>query len=117
MSEQNEISQAAATLGHKGGLSTSPAKQNASRANGRLGGRPSLREKAEQRVNASPELKPHHDTIMYDWPEGNEHWRWVCNATISEIVDWAQSVQLFPAQDNAWQEASELERTEFEKEN
>lgn len=36
----NEIQSAAATLGKLGGKSTSPAKQAASRENGRKGGRP-----------------------------------------------------------------------------
>lgn len=36
----DEISAAAATLGRKGGLSTSEAKQAASRENGKRGGRP-----------------------------------------------------------------------------
>lgn len=36
----NEITKAAATLGKLGGKSKSPAKQQASRANGRKGGRP-----------------------------------------------------------------------------
>jgi len=86
-------SQAAALLGRRGGKSTSESKQVAARANGKHGGRPSLRDKAEQRVTNSPGLQPYRDTIMYDWPEGNEHWRWVLTAHISEIVDWAETVK------------------------
>jgi len=40
MQKQFDLFQAAALMGRKGGLSTSPAKQEAARANGPLGGRP-----------------------------------------------------------------------------
>ena len=40
MGERWHILEAAATLGRKGGLSKSPAKQKASRENGKKGGRP-----------------------------------------------------------------------------
>jgi len=86
-------SQAAALLGRRGGKSTSESKQAAARMNGQRGGRPTLRDRAEQRVTNSPRLIEYHDTIMYDWPEGNEHWRWVLTAHISEIVDWAETVK------------------------
>jgi len=76
-----------------GGKSTSEAKQTAARENGIHGGRPSLRNQAEQRVTNSPKLQPHHDTIMYDWPEGNAHWRWILTARIAEIIDWAETVE------------------------
>ena len=36
-----DLSEAAKALGAKGGKSTSPAKESASRSNGKLGGRPS----------------------------------------------------------------------------
>jgi len=85
-------SQAAAILGRMGGRSISDAKQTAARMNGQRGGRPTLRDQAERRVNNSPKLVSYHDTIMYDWPEGNAHWRWILTARISEIVDWAETV-------------------------
>jgi hypothetical protein len=88
------INQAAALLGRMGGKSTSDAKRIASRENGKAGGRPSMRDRAERRVTNSPKLQPYRDTIMYDWPEGNEHWRWVLTARISEIIDWAETVEL-----------------------
>jgi hypothetical protein len=86
-------SQAAALLGRRGGKSTSESKQAAARTNGQCGGRPTLRNQAEQRVTNSPKLQPHRGTIMYDWPEGNAHWRWVLTARIAEIIDWAETVE------------------------
>lgn len=70
-----------------------PRKSKSSAANGKNGGAPTLRERAEKRVNASPKLSLYRDTIMADWPEGQEHWRWVIKARVSEIVYWAQSVK------------------------
>lgn len=75
------------------GRRTSPQKAKSSASNGKLGGRPTLRQKAEKRVDASSELMEYKSIIMYDWPEGNEHWRWVQTAPISEIVDWAKTVE------------------------
>ena len=86
-------SQAAALLGRSGGKSTSDAKRAAAIENGKRGGAPTLRDRAERRVNNSPRLNPHRDTILHDWPEGNEHWRWVLKARIAEIVDWAETVE------------------------
>lgn len=86
-------SQAAALLGRRGGKSTSDAKRAAAIENGKRGGAPTLRDRAEQRVNNSPKLMPYHDTIMYDWPEGNEHWRWVLTAHVEEISDWAKTAE------------------------
>ena len=51
------------------------------------------REDARRRVEAEPELEAHRDTILYDWPEGEEHWEWVCAAPVSEIVEWAEVVE------------------------
>ena len=48
---------------------------------------------AKARVDASPELEAHRDTILYDWPEGEEHWQWVCTAPVAAIVDWAEVVE------------------------
>ena len=69
----------------------SPAKAAASAANGKRGGRPSLRELAERRVIDTPELNDHKEFIMTDWPEGAEHWRWVINAPVAEIVEWVRA--------------------------
>jgi hypothetical protein len=48
------------------------------------------REKAEKRVNSSPKLSQHYYTIMDDSWDSEEHWRWVCEETVSEIVKWAE---------------------------
>ena len=82
-------SRAAAALGSI----KSPAKAAASAANGKRGGRPSLRELAERRVDAAPELAAHKEFIMADWPEGREHWTWVINAPVAEIAEWAEAGQ------------------------
>lgn len=50
----------------------------------------SLYDQANQRVQDTPELASHYNVIMADWPEGDEHYRWVCTAPIAEIVDWAE---------------------------
>lgn len=51
------------------------------------------RERAERRVNKSQKLSQHSETIMYDWPEGDEHWKWVATAPESEIIEWAEAVE------------------------
>ena len=93
MNTNSEISNAAAALGRQGGKSRSDAKQTASRVNGKLGGRPSLYEQAERRIDHSPKLSPHKEFILADWPEGDEHLRWVIKAPIDEILDWIQAGQ------------------------
>ena len=94
MDTKSEISNAAAALGRRGGIAKTEVKRIASRNNGKLGGRPSLRQRAEERVNRSPLLSEYHDIIMYDWPDGNEHWKWVIHTHIDEIIDWAQTVEI-----------------------
>lgn len=89
----SKLSTAAAAMGRIGGAAKSDAKRAASAANGALGGRPSLRMLAERRVDASPSLSQHKKFIMADWPEGNEHWRWVINAPIREILDWCETTK------------------------
>lgn len=48
---------------------------------------------AISRIDATPELGAFRDALLYDWPEGDEHWQWVTTASVSEIVDWAQTVE------------------------
>jgi excisionase family DNA binding protein len=56
-------------------------------------GRPSMEACARERVRSTPALDAHADTILYDWPEGDEHWQWVFTADVDEIVDWAETVE------------------------
>lgn len=48
---------------------------------------------AQLRVDENPELKPHEAMIFYDWPNWEEHLEWIISAPISEIVDWAESIE------------------------
>lgn len=48
--------------------------------------------KAEDRVDFSPTLKPYKEIILADWPEGDDHWRWVASADESEIENWASTI-------------------------
>ena len=50
-------------------------------------------ERAENRVNRSPELSKYRDIIFYDWPEGENHLKWITTAKVSEIVDWADRIK------------------------
>ncbi len=50
-------------------------------------------DKARERVENTPALTAHRETILYDWPEGNSHWAWVTTAPVAEIVDWASMVE------------------------
>ena len=52
-----------------------------------------LYEKARDRVMAVPELAKFHDFIFADWPEGNDHFRWLLQATDDEILSWAEAGQ------------------------
>jgi len=60
-----------------------------------------IRDKALTRVRSWDKLKAHEDTIMYDWPEGDEHWEWVCKAPTDEIVEWAKGVEDYNAEQDA----------------
>lgn len=61
---------------------------------------------AKARVEAEPELEAHRDIIiLYDWPEGEEHWEWVCTAPVAEIVGWAEVVGEAPEEAVALGEA------------
>ncbi len=48
-------------------------------------------EKAKVRVEDSPKLTVHVDFILADWPEGDEHWRWVITAPEKDILDWVEA--------------------------
>jgi hypothetical protein len=55
-----------------------------------------LYRKAKERVDSTPELEPYRADILYDWPEGEEHWQWVVNADVQEIVTWAEQFNVSP---------------------
>jgi hypothetical protein len=48
-----------------------------------------LYEQVERRIDDSPALEPYREVILYDWPEGEEHLRWVLTAPEAESVSWA----------------------------
>jgi hypothetical protein len=48
---------------------------------------------AARRVENSPKLRPYKDIILGDWPEGDDHLRWVIEAKVSEIVAWAKQIR------------------------
>ena len=52
-----------------------------------------LYRQAERRVMRSAALSRHADYILADWPEGDEHLRWVINATVHEILAWVLAGQ------------------------
>ena len=45
---------------------------------------------ARERVRNTPELAPHEAFILADWPEGDDHWRWVIDAPVEEIASWSR---------------------------
>jgi len=46
---------------------------------------------ARSRVEADEQLAPYADTILADFPEGDDHWQWVIDARTDEIVAWAKA--------------------------
>jgi hypothetical protein len=46
---------------------------------------------ARSRVEADELLAQYAETILADYPEGDEHWQWVIDAPIDEIVAWAKA--------------------------
>jgi hypothetical protein len=50
-----------------------------------------LYEQARERVQHTPELAPHEEFILADWPEGDDHWRWVIDAPVEEIASWVEA--------------------------
>ncbi len=53
-----------------------------------------IEEQARQRVAETPELTEHESTIFYDWQNWDEHMRWLVSATVDEIVEWAEQMEL-----------------------
>ena len=45
------------------------------------------------RIADSSRLQPYADIINYDWPNQEEHWTWVLNSPVAEIVEWAEGIR------------------------
>jgi len=50
-------------------------------------------EEAVARIDATPELEPYRETILYDWNEGDDHYLRVVTSTVDEIVGWAVTIE------------------------
>lgn len=55
--------------------------------------RDDLHARAWRRVQKSPTLRQYEDIILYDWPEGDDHLRWVIRGKVGEIAAWAQQIR------------------------
>tara|TARA_Y100000310_G_C20028817_1_gene510819 strand:+ start:38 stop:289 length:252 start_codon:yes stop_codon:yes gene_type:complete len=44
---------------------------------------------ADDRVKTDPQLAPYADIILDDYADP-DHWEWIVNAPISELLDWAR---------------------------
>ena len=53
-------------------------------------------ERASERVAATPELDAHSEHVLYDWPEGDDHWEWVATAPVAEILAWCRDTEPEP---------------------
>lgn len=45
------------------------------------------------RIETTPALAAHKETLLSDWPAAGEHWRWLATAHVDELVDWAIFVE------------------------
>lgn len=50
-----------------------------------------LYREAKSRVHGDDRLAPFAETILADFPEGDEHWQWVIDADADEILGWAKA--------------------------
>ncbi|NDC64553.1 MAG: hypothetical protein EBZ59_11345 [Planctomycetia bacterium] len=48
---------------------------------------------ARARVERNEQLSPYAETILADYPEGDEHLRWVIDADADEILAWAEAAR------------------------
>lgn len=51
---------------------------------------------AYARVAADSQLEYHREKIFYDWPNWDDHMRWVATAPVAEIVEWAVGIEAQP---------------------
>ena len=49
-------------------------------------------EQAAARIDATPELEPYRDAILYGWHKGDAHYEWVATCELAELLSWAQAV-------------------------
>ena len=54
-----------------------------------------LYEQAKERVMFDNTLAPFADFILADYPEGDEHWIWVRDASTEEIMDWVDASGIY----------------------
>lgn len=80
----DDIQKAASVLGSM----RSERKATAARENGKRGGRPSNRQRAETRVNEMEFSDSQKDFIWSDWPNMTEHIDWLLTASREGIVAW-----------------------------
>jgi len=52
-----------------------------------------LYHRAVARVDASPRLRRYDSIIFADWPEGDDHLRWVIAGRVAEIESWAKQIK------------------------
>jgi hypothetical protein len=45
-------------------------------------------DRAVERINQTAALQPYREHLLADWPEGKEHYLWVAEAPIGEILSW-----------------------------
>lgn len=48
---------------------------------------------ARKRVHANPRLRKHERVIFDDWPNWDQHLRWIKNGTVAEIIAWAEAIE------------------------
>lgn len=53
----------------------------------------SVEQWSRERVENSRQLKPYADIIFADWPNWDEHMKWVAVAPIRKIISWAKATQ------------------------
>lgn len=49
--------------------------------------------RAWRRVQKSPRLCKYAEIILADWPQGDDHLRWVIRGRVGEIEAWAQQIK------------------------
>ena len=50
-----------------------------------------LYREARSRVEADEQMAHYAETILADYPEGDDHWLWVINADRAEVLEWAKA--------------------------